>query len=115
MLQYCAEIKSLATIKASMFFPKPKVDSEVLELRFKDTPDAPVSDETFLFTVIKAAFGKRRKTLRNSLSGSELHLTAETAGHALELSGIDPSRRAETLSVSEFISLSNNLKNILAP
>lgn len=113
MLQYCADLKSLAHVKAAMFFPKPKVDSEVLELRFKENPANVVSDERFLFVVIKAAFGKRRKTLRNSLSGSELQINAKTAGQVLELSGIDPRRRAETLSILEFISLSNNLKNIL--
>ena len=113
MLQYCADLKPLAPIKAAMFFPKPKVDSEVLKIRFKDVPVHSVSDETFLFEVIKAAFGKRRKTLRNSLSGSDLQINTETASYALELSGIDPGRRAETLSVSEFVNLSSNLKNIL--
>jgi 16S rRNA (adenine1518-N6/adenine1519-N6)-dimethyltransferase len=114
MLQYCADLKSLAHIKASMFFPKPKVDSEILEITFADRSDDSVSDETFLFKVIKASFGKRRKTLRNSLAGSELQISTKTAADALECSGIDPVRRAETLSVSEFISLSNTLKDILA-
>lgn len=113
MLQYCADIKSLANIRASLFFPKPKVDSEVLEIKFKDRPADTVSDEMFLFKVIKAAFGRRRKTLRNSLAGSELHIDTTTATTALERSGIDPQRRAETLSVKEFISLSKSLKVIL--
>jgi len=64
MLQYCAEIKSVATVKADLFFPKPKVDSEVLEIKFKDKPDFPAGDELFFFEVIKAAFGKRRKPLK---------------------------------------------------
>jgi len=113
MLQYCADIKSLTNIKASMFFPKPKVDSEVLEIKFKDRSAGSVSDEVFLFKVIKAAFGRRRKTLRNSLAGSELQIDTKTASLALERSEIDPQRRAETLSVKEFIHLSKNLRDMV--
>jgi 16S rRNA (adenine1518-N6/adenine1519-N6)-dimethyltransferase len=113
MLQYCADIKSLAHINASMFFPAPKVDSEVLQIDFRDKTDFSVSNEAFLFNVIKASFGKRRKTLRNALAGSELHIDAKTATDGLELSGIDPQRRAETLSVNEFVQLSDALKDVL--
>jgi len=113
MLQYCATIKSLAHIKAKMFFPAPKVDSEIIEITFTHKNDLSASDELFLFKVIKAAFGKRRKTLRNSLAGSDLGIDAQSALAALEDSGIDPRRRAETLTVDEFIQLSNKLKDIL--
>jgi len=109
MLKYCSDIKSLAIIKAPMFFPKPKVDSQVVEICFKDTPEYPAEDEDFLFKVIKAAFSKRRKTLRNSLGGSELVISTDTAGMALEHAEIDPIRRAETLSVQEFVNLSHAL------
>lgn len=113
MLQYCAEIKSLTTVKADLFFPKPKIDSEVLEIKFKDQSDFPVADEMLLFEVIKAAFGKRRKTLKNALSKSMLDIDAQTALDALMRSGVNSSRRAETLSISEFITLSNCLKEVL--
>jgi 16S rRNA (adenine1518-N6/adenine1519-N6)-dimethyltransferase len=113
MLQYCAEIKSVATVKADLFFPKPKVDSEILEIKFKDKPDFPAGDEQFLFEVIKAAFGKRRKTLKNALSKSMLHINVETALDALKCSGVDSRRRAETLTVSEFVNLSNCLNEVL--
>ncbi|MEA3280817.1 MAG: 16S rRNA (adenine(1518)-N(6)/adenine(1519)-N(6))-dimethyltransferase RsmA, partial [Thermodesulfobacteriota bacterium] len=66
MLQYCADIKKIADIKAHQFFPKPKVDSEVLEINFKTAMKYPAKDEAFFFKVIKAAFGQRRKTLRNA-------------------------------------------------
>ena len=69
--------------------------------------DFPADDEKFFFRVIKAAFGKRRKTLKNSLSGSELGIDAQTAVLALNSAGIDPVRRAETLTVEEFVKLSN--------
>lgn len=112
MLAYCAEIKKIAEIGADRFYPKPAVDSEVVEIRFKQKPDFPVHDEAFLFKTIKAAFGQRRKTLRNSLSGSELKIDPKTAVRALENAGIDPSRRAETLTAEEFSRLSNELSAV---
>jgi 16S rRNA (adenine1518-N6/adenine1519-N6)-dimethyltransferase len=113
MLQYCSHIKKVADVKASLFFPKPKVDSEVLELRFKKVLEYKADDETFLFRVVKAAFGNRRKTLKNSLYASELNIDANLAKHVLESSDIDPVRRAETLNTEEFVKLSNNLLRIL--
>ena len=113
MLQYCSHIKKVADVKASHFFPKPKIDSEVLELRFKKVLEYKADDETFLFRVVKAAFGNRRKTLKNSLYASELNIDANLAKHVLESSDIDPVRRAETLNTEEFVKLSNNLLQIL--
>ena len=109
MLQYSADIRSLAHIDANLFFPKPNVDSEVLEITFKQRSQNIAADEEFLFKVIKAAFGRRRKTLKNSLAGSELRISDNIARHALERAGIDPSRRAETLNVVEFEALSRSL------
>ena len=107
MLLYCSDIKKIADIRAHQFFPKPKVDSEVLEIKFKTAMKCLAKDEAFLFKVIKAAFGQRRKTLRNALAGSGLQVDTSTAMHVLEIAGIDPSRRAETLTVLEFVKLSN--------
>jgi 16S rRNA (adenine1518-N6/adenine1519-N6)-dimethyltransferase len=111
MLRYCADIGKIADVKASLFFPKPKIDSQIIEIRFKERPDFPAGNEKFFFSVIKAAFGKRRKTLKNSLSGSELEIDAKTAVSALNSAGIDPVRRAETLTVEEFVKLSNAIPN----
>ena len=113
MLNYCADLKKLATIDAALFFPKPKVDSEVLEIKFKSLPQDRAYNEKFLFRVIKAAFGKRRKTLKNALAGSQLRVNGDTALRALNLAGIDPIRRAETLTVSEFVALSSCLEGLL--
>ncbi len=107
MLRYCADIVKIADIKSALFFPKPRIDSQIIEIRFRESPAFPAHDEKFLFRVIKAAFGKRRKTLKNSLSGSELEIDANTALSALNSAGIDPARRAETLAVEEFVRLSN--------
>lgn len=107
MLQYCAHIKKIAEVKSALFFPKPKVDSAVVEITFKSTPDYPVINEAFLFRVIKAAFSKRRKMLKNTLGSSELDIDNKMAMDLLTRTGIDPARRAETLTVEEFVKLSN--------
>ena len=110
MLRYCSDIKKIADVKASLFFPRPKVDSEVLELKFKKTLEYPSNDEDFFFRVIKAAFGNRRKMLKNALAASALSIDANTAKDVLKRSDIDPARRAETLTIEEFVKLSNNLE-----
>jgi len=109
MLAYCSEIKSLATIKARMFFPRPKVDSEVIEIKFRENAGELADDEDYLFQVVKAAFGKRRKTLKNALSQSQLGIDGQRAEKALTAAGIDPVRRAETLTAEEFVRLSNTI------
>ncbi|MFH0994309.1 MAG: 16S rRNA (adenine(1518)-N(6)/adenine(1519)-N(6))-dimethyltransferase RsmA [Pseudomonadota bacterium] len=113
MLKYCADVSTLATVKSHLFFPKPKVDSEVVEIRFKTHLPWPADDEFFLSRVIQAAFGKRRKTLKNALSSSSLGISAQLAEKALECASIVPSRRAETLSIEEFVALSNCLGNFV--
>jgi 16S rRNA (adenine1518-N6/adenine1519-N6)-dimethyltransferase len=113
MLQYCAAIRSLAAVPAKRFFPSPRVDSEVLEINFHPSAaDAPEAEER-LFRVIAAAFGQRRKTLKNALA-SGLRIEPATAGQALALAGIDPARRAETLPPEEFVRLELSLQR-LAP
>jgi len=109
MLRYCSDIRKLLDAKASLFFPKPKIDSEILELKFKKEIDHKAVDELFFFKVIKSGFGNRRKTLKNALVASELNIDPDTAKRVLEKSGIDPIRRAETLTVEEFVRLSNTL------
>jgi 16S rRNA (adenine1518-N6/adenine1519-N6)-dimethyltransferase len=113
MLRYCADVKTIATLNASVFFPAPKIASEVLEFSFRNTLDYPEHDEAMLFQVVKAAFGNRRKTLKNALAASGLRIDPKIALRALEMAGINPSRRAETLSVPEFIALQINLSKIL--
>ena len=107
MIKYCADIRSLAVLRASHFYPKPKVDSELLGIYFKPVIEDSAIEEKILFSVIKAAFSKRRKMLKNALAGSALFTDAEIARTMLERVGIDPGRRAETLTVKEFVKLSN--------
>lgn len=112
MLSYCAEIKSIATIAPSLFYPPPKIDSEVVEVDFNISRVYPPHDETMLFQVIKAAFGNRRKTLKNALSASGLRIDPQIAQQALISAGIDPGRRAETLEVADFVALQISLAEV---
>jgi 16S rRNA (adenine1518-N6/adenine1519-N6)-dimethyltransferase len=105
MLSYCAEVRRLASVSAAHFFPRPQVDSEVLDIRFQPQAPTPPHDEGRLFRLIAACFGKRRKTVKNALCASEFQLHPEAAERALRQAGIDPSRRAETLSPAEFVAL----------
>ncbi len=109
VIQYCCKIRNIADIAGHLFFPKPDVESRVIELTFFETTCFSGKKEDFFFKVIKAAFSKRRKTLRNSLSGTELNISPQSAANFLEKSGIDPVRRAETLDVNEFINLAEIL------
>ena len=113
MLRYCADIKTLLYVKSDAFYPAPKIDSSVIEIKFKPTSDIGSHNETMLFAVIKAAFGNRRKTLKNALKASALGIDSQTAQQALTMAGIDPWRRAETLEPSEFVALTVSLREVL--
>lgn len=114
MLRYCADVRFLADIRASVFYPPPQVDSAVIEITFKPTSIYGPHDEAMLFRVIKAAFGNRRKTLKNALAAAGLHIDSQIALQALSTAGIDPMRRAETLHPSEFVALSVSLGKVMA-
>jgi 16S rRNA (adenine1518-N6/adenine1519-N6)-dimethyltransferase len=113
MLAYCADIKSIATVNASLFYPAPKIDSEVVEINFNVGRQYPPHDEGMLFQVIKAAFGNRRKTLKNALSISDLRIEPLMTQQALWAAGIDPGRRGETLDAAEFVALQISLSQAL--
>lgn len=113
VVQYASKITRVADIRPNNFFPRPEVDSTVLRFDFFETQGMEKEDEILLFSVIKAAFSKRRKTLHNAMSGGEMGLAKKIVGIALENAGIDASRRAETLNVQEFINLSRAVAKII--
>ncbi len=110
LLQYCATIETVCLVPASAFYPRPKVDSMVIRIDFRKPPAGLRTDEKVLRRIVRAAFGRRRKTLRNSLAGGLGELDSEKAGRLLTEAGIDPRRRAETLSVAEFVALTNRFR-----
>lgn len=105
VMQYCAEVETVLDIPGKRFFPKPEVASRVIRVRFFEERLLAPERERHLFRVIKAAFSKRRKTLKNSLAGPELQMTPAQASRVLARAGIDEKRRAETLDVPEFMEL----------
>ncbi len=105
MLRYCADITPLARLKPDLFYPRPRVFSEVLAIRFKADTGLPPTEETLLFAIIKAAFGNRRKTIKNALLHQDLGLIPELCEAALKQAGIDDRARAETLDAQNYVAL----------
>lgn len=107
-VQYYARPTLVHHVPAAAFYPPPKVDSAVLRLDCYPTPAVPdVTTETF-FGVVRAGFSQKRKQLANTLSAG-LHLAKADAIAALTTANIDPTRRAETLTLAEWGILCNVL------
>lgn len=110
-IQYYTEAETVMIVPRTVFMPQPNVDSAVIRLTRRTTPIVEVRDEDFLFTVTRSSFAQRRKTILNNLS-SQLpggKAKKEQIIEALEKTGIDPTRRGETLSIEEFGRLSDAL------
>lgn len=110
-VQYYMQAEIAMIVPKTVFMPQPNVDSAVLRLIRHDTPPVQVKDEDFFFTVTKAAFAQRRKTLLNNLQSQLPNGKArkEEILVALEEAGIEPTRRGETLSIEEFGKISDHL------
>jgi 16S rRNA (adenine1518-N6/adenine1519-N6)-dimethyltransferase len=105
MLQSRFRMTRLFTVPAGAFRPPPKVASAVARLVPLGDSRPAITDEALFARLVAAAFGQRRKTLRNALSA----VADEQALHAAD---IDPSARGETLSVEDFVRLANALSTI---
>jgi 16S rRNA (adenine1518-N6/adenine1519-N6)-dimethyltransferase len=99
MAQYHAQIEYLFHVGPEAFDPPPKVDSGIVRLTPYATPPVDVGNPNVFSLMVARAFNMRRKTLRNGLKG-----LVDEAGFAA--AGIDPIRRAETISLAEFATLS---------
>ncbi len=100
MLQYRFEVASLFDVPPSAFRPAPKVTSSIVWLKPRPASALNATDEAVLSRVVSAAFGQRRKTLRNCLAG----LVPD--GGFVE-TGIDPGARGEKLAVADYVRLAN--------
>lgn len=105
MVQYAATVARAFDVGRHAFVPAPEVDSTILHLIPYEKRPIQAQNDTVLRRVVKAAFSQRRKTLRNSLSS--LGCDKALIKQALEAAGIEDSRRAETLSVAEFVALAD--------
>lgn len=99
-VQYYAEPRVVQRVPAKAFSPKPKVDSAILQLRVRSRPAVDVAPDRF-FRVVRAGFSQKRKQLINTLAAG-LHIDKGEIQRWLKEAGIDPTRRAETLTLSEW-------------
>lgn len=103
-VQVYGEPRIAARIPAQSFFPKPTVDSAVLSVNIFPSPRVGHDLLHIFFKLTKAGFSQKRKTLRNSLSAG-LHISPAQAEDLLQQANIESRRRAETLSIEEWITL----------
>ncbi|MCH6267887.1 16S rRNA (adenine(1518)-N(6)/adenine(1519)-N(6))-dimethyltransferase RsmA [Neobacillus citreus] len=110
-VQYYTEAETVMIVPKTVFVPQPNVDSAVIRLTRRENRAVQVKDENFFFQVTKASFAQRRKTLLNNLTSGlpDGKQKKEEILAALAASGIEPSRRGETLSLEEFGRLSDEL------
>ncbi len=99
--QYRCEVQKVCKVPANVFQPKPKVDSAVLQFRFRTDP--PLIDEAAFFELVKECFRQRRKTILNNYG--EYLGNKEKAGEILNKAGISPTARAQSLELSDFVRL----------
>lgn len=104
-VQYYADTKLEFIIPRGAFRPVPKVDSAVIRMDMLGSPRVKVSDEKLFFRIVRTAFAQRRKTLSNALKP-----VSKDIKDVLALAGIDPVRRAETLSIEEFARVADMMR-----
>ncbi|EST51759.1 16S rRNA methyltransferase [Brevibacillus panacihumi W25] len=106
--QFYAQTQVAMIVPASVFIPRPNVDSAVICLQVREKPPVEVDDVDVFFRVVKGSFALRRKTLLNNLMNGLFPKTQkEEVVQMLTDIGIEPTRRGETLSMEEFARLAN--------
>lgn len=110
-VRFYAEPYIVANVPPNCFMPRPKVGSAVICLtRYKDMP-VKVKNEQLMFSIIRASFNQRRKTLQNGINNSStLHFSKEQVVDALDKMGLSPKIRGEALSLEQFARLSDLLE-----
>lgn len=109
-VRYYAKPEIIMKVPSSCFMPRPNVDSAVIRLTRHEKPPVEVLDEAWLFSVIRASFNQRRKTLVNGLSNAgNLGIGKGKTAEAVARMGLSPTVRGETLTLEQFAELSNYL------
>lgn len=109
-IQYNMTVDIAFMVPRTVFMPQPNVDSAIVRLRTLEKRPVDVKDEALFFKIMRASFGQRRKTIWNNLRRELDNKEKENLlRKAFESSGIDPSRRGESLSVEEFGKLADAL------
>lgn len=110
-VQYHMDAEIAFIVPKTVFMPQPNVDSAIIKLTRRTTPSVEVMDEKVFFELTRAAFVQRRKTLWNNLLGKygKEEAMKEKLIQALDYAGINPKRRGETLSLTEFGKLADGI------
>lgn len=115
-VQFYGDPELLFRIKPGSFYPSPTVDSGVVRIDVPESPPLPEEEIDTFFQVVRAGFSQRRKQLHNALSaGLGECLPKDEAATRLDRAGLDHRRRAQTLSVEEWIAVTRALKDALSP
>lgn len=102
-VQYYAEPYIVANVPPNCFMPRPNVGSAVIRLTVYREPPVAVRDEKLMFSIIRASFNQRRKTLQNGLSHApELGISKEMTVEVLEEMGLSPTIRGEAMTLGQF-------------
>ena len=107
--QYYAEPEILFDVPAHCFLPQPKVTSAVITLRTRKNIPWEISDKNIFFRTVRASFAMRRKKLANGLCAGFPELGKQGAAETIAACGFDNNVRGETLSISQFAALSNEI------
>lgn len=107
-VSYYAEPEILFEVDRYSFMPPPKVDSSVIKLNVRKLPPIKLNNEKAFFSLVKAAFAQRRKTLVNTVSNT-MGIDKDELRQALEELNISPTVRSEQLTLEELSALSNKL------
>ncbi|NMA85778.1 MAG: 16S rRNA (adenine(1518)-N(6)/adenine(1519)-N(6))-dimethyltransferase RsmA [Tissierellia bacterium] len=103
-INYYTDAEIILKVPKTVFMPQPKVDSAVVKMVLKE--ELPNVNRELFFKIVKSAFGKRRKTILNSLSSGELNVEKEMIKNILEEANIPLNARAENLNIEDFIKIS---------
>jgi 16S rRNA (adenine1518-N6/adenine1519-N6)-dimethyltransferase len=109
-VQFYGQPSIVARVPARSFYPAPKVDSAILRVNVHDHVPLSLAERDGFFHIVQAGFAERRKQLHNSLT-HHLHRKNEEIRDCLAAANIDPSRRAETLTIDEWLALWATLSN----
>lgn len=110
LVQYYCNTSIIRKVPPTCFIPRPKVESIVIKLDRLEEPKVKTKDMKFMFELVRAGFNMRRKTLWNA--AKTLKVDKVKLEEAFEKSGIDPKRRAETLTLQEFATLSDCIYDV---
>ena len=110
IVQYYMDVTRLMTVNKKLFTPIPKVDSAVFKMVRKDKKLS-LEDEKLFIEIVKSSFHQKRKTISNNLSFS-MNISKDKVNEYLEKCNIDPIRRAETVSLDEFLMIAEKWQTI---